>query len=450
MVERAISTAEAGVHVWDGEAWQPQGGAVSRVDIYYHPFAQTYRVVASSKDGFVMNCYLHAEVQRPRLAAVQYSQPQPHLRRRITTSRRHIFTHGKATMALPTAWHSVATRRFFNLHLTDTSPKPTRLTDPFPRRQAAAFAAEVEPLIREMDGPGDEDWIPPEASPQRHPNANPLFGATPTPPRRPREKALFDRSGYVGRRTTPERGSPSVLLSPMPREGAKDPPREPSPEPRGWEASTSHGASRLDRRPPAPPLGPPSQAPHDSGSHGEEQGANGCRPLPPRSPSRAWVADGAWGGDGPLVGEGRDNSGRWGHDRDTTDRCAHGRPRHPRLTATIVVSASRWERKYHEALRRKPAPGWSRKPLAAWEQQQQEEEEEDDGNRHKEGRALLTPVPLTRSEVRHRLEAPPQEEALWVGTGHRVSEDSHKEGDGRPEDREALVEQRLQETPRQT
>jgi len=182
-----------------------------------------------------------------------------------------------------------------------------------------------------MDGPGDEDWIPPEASPHRNSFASQLYGASPTPPRRPRDKSLLDRTGYIGRRTTPEPGSPSVLLSPAPRDKVTH--RVVSRDPRGWEAETSQAGAALERHPPAIPPAPPG-----TGKNRTEAG----HLVSPLSPSRAWGADGAWGGVGSLVSEGRGDEGGWGHTRDTCDR---------------------WERKLHEALRRRSPASIAMKPL---------------------------------------------------------------------------------------
>lgn len=302
MAERAVLSADAGVYVWDGATWQSQGGEISHIDVYYHPFAQTYRVVAgSSKHGFVMNCYLHAEAGRK--CPIKKPTPTPYSQAHYEQQSEYFHTW----KGYDGVSYGLSFRRDAEAPYPQTyDAPPTRLTLLDLVAQAAAFAMEVEALIREMDGAGDEDWIPPEASPQRNATASPLFGTSPTPPRRPRDKSLLDRTSYIGRRATPPRGAPSILLSPALRDGAQDSMRKPSSEPRGWEAATNHGEKRLMQRPPAPPKAPTTEG---------QEGKDPRKLLPPLSPTRAWAAAGAWGGDGALVGEGRDEA-----TKPTTDK----------------------------------------------------------------------------------------------------------------------------------
>ena len=45
--EQVVCTSEASVYTWD-DGWVRHGDEVNRIDVYFHPMAQTHRVVATA------------------------------------------------------------------------------------------------------------------------------------------------------------------------------------------------------------------------------------------------------------------------------------------------------------------------------------------------------------------------------------------------------------------
>jgi len=133
MAERCECSTEAAVYIWDGLQWVKHGSELSTIDVLYHPFAQTFRVVASdSEDDFVMNCYLHDEAN--------YHAESDYF---------HIWK----------GYDGVSYGLAFQTN-----------------EKAQLFLERMSAICQEVVGVGDEDWIPPEASPLRNSASSSLLG----------------------------------------------------------------------------------------------------------------------------------------------------------------------------------------------------------------------------------------------------------------------------------